>query len=90
MDNSYSRKITIKNKFGLHARPASELVRLASTYESDIKLYNQKNNVMADCKSVLSVMLLGASQNTELDILAKGIDAKEAIDNVEKLLTNIE
>jgi phosphotransferase system HPr (HPr) family protein len=88
--NKFTRKITITNKYGLHARPASELVRLANTYKADIKLYNQKTNVIADCKSVLSVMLLGAAQNTELDILANGIDAKEAIDNVEKLLTNIE
>lgn len=90
MNNRYTRKIVIKNKYGLHARPAANLVKLATTFKSDIKLFNTKRNVLADCKSVLSIMLLGACQNTELNIQAIGIDAKEAIDAVENLLLNIE
>jgi phosphotransferase system HPr (HPr) family protein len=90
MDKRYTRKVIIKNQNGLHARPASQLVHLANTYKSEIKLFNSKTNVLADCRSVLSIMLLAATQNTELDIQTQGIDAKEAIDNVEKLLLNIE
>ena len=77
------KKIIINNKNGLHARPATEIVNLANKFESDIKLYKQdKNMITADCKSVLSMLLLSAEKGTELILSGKGDDAHMAVKEI--------
>ncbi|MCH8529622.1 MAG: HPr family phosphocarrier protein [Saccharospirillum sp.] len=71
-------KLTIINKLGLHARAAAKLVGVAAQYESQIKLL--KDGREADAKSIMSVMMLAASQGTELDVHIHGPDASDAWD----------
>jgi phosphocarrier protein len=78
------RNVVIINKLGLHARAAAKLVSLASRYKSDIKL--AKNSVEVNGKSILGVMMLAASLNTTLELIADGPDETDAIEALEDLI----
>lgn len=69
-------QLTIINKLGLHARAAAKLVGVAGQFESRIVLV--KDGREADAKSIMSVMMLAASQGTELNVRIEGDDASEA------------
>ena len=71
------REITIINRLGLHARAASKFVNLAKTFGSDVELVSGDTRV--DGKRIMSVMLLGASQNTRLTLCTVGEDAEQAM-----------
>ena len=72
--------VRIPNETGLHARPASMLVDEASTYDSDIQIVYNGEEVNA--KSIMGVMSLGISQDAQIIIQAKGEDAKEAVESL--------
>jgi len=78
--------LTIINKLGLHARAAAKLTATASQYSSDIKV--EKAGRMADCKSIMAVMMLAASQGTELTFHLDGEDEQLAIEALETLINN--
>lgn len=80
------KTLSIINKLGLHARAASKLVATASRYESDIILDRQGQQ--ADAKSIMSVLMLAASQGTALSITVSGDDAEEALEQIELLINN--
>lgn len=82
---TFEKTIIINNDFGLHARPASDIVKIAKSFNSDISLYDQDK--IADCKSVLSILLLGATKNTKLILKCTGNDAEIAC---KKLLNYME
>ena len=71
-------KIKVINPLGLHARAAAQLVRLAGKFQSKIILARCDNNVIADAKSILSVLTLAASKGTQLEINVEGDDEQEA------------
>ncbi len=77
--------ITIKNKVGLHARPASLFVQAANKYKSDIRVTNISNNTTANAKSILNVLTLGANQGCEINMKAEGEDADEALAALKEL-----
>ncbi|MBA4493857.1 HPr family phosphocarrier protein [Paenactinomyces guangxiensis] len=79
------KTVTITNSSGLHARPASLLVKEAGNFKSTIKLVKEGREV--DAKSLLGVMSLAAKQNDSIIIRAEGEDAEAA---VETLATFIE
>ena len=68
------------NKYGLHARPAMQLVELANAYASTIEISNPSLTV--DAKSIMSVMRLGAGQGSVVKIVADGEDAEQAVDAI--------
>ncbi len=80
-----SRRVKVINQLGLHARAAAALVRLAGTFQSDIKIIRADNRVVADAKSILSVLTLAAAKGTELKIEAIGDDKKEAVKKIEEI-----
>ncbi|MAR89864.1 MAG: phosphocarrier protein HPr [Pseudomonadales bacterium] len=80
------KSITIINKLGLHARAASKLVTTASRFESRILI--NRNGQEADAKSIMSVLMLAASQGTELQVVVEGNDAEEAWDQLQILINN--
>ncbi|MDY6918955.1 MAG: HPr family phosphocarrier protein [Pseudomonadota bacterium] len=80
------KSITIINKLGLHARAASKLVTTASRFESRILI--NRNGQEADAKSIMSVLMLAASQGTELQVVVEGNDAEEAWDQLQTLINN--
>ena len=70
--------LRIKSELGLHARAAAKLVKLASSFESDIKLSRLNGQLQVDAKSILGILLLAASQGTELELVIDGNDEKSA------------
>jgi len=79
-------KVVLKNKSGLHARPASLLVELANKYKSEIMI--KKKNMIINAKSIMGVMTLGASKGTEIEIEIEGSDEKEALEAILELVHN--
>ncbi|MFM9959075.1 MAG: HPr family phosphocarrier protein [Phycisphaerales bacterium] len=71
---------TIKNRLGLHARPAMAFVDLACTFASEITVRRTDNNPgdPVDGKSIMMMMMLAATQGTELEVSAAGDDAEKA------------
>ena len=78
-------RVKICNPLGLHARAAAQLVRLAEKFQSDLKLRRTDNSVVADAKSILSVLTLAASKGVELEITAEGEDQNKALRAVEEI-----
>ncbi len=77
------RKIQVINKLGLHARPAAMLVQKASKFKSEIKL--QKEDIEANAKSILSVMMLAAEVGSFVIIKAEGEDEEQAVKAIAEL-----
>lgn len=80
------KNVKIINPLGLHARAAAQLVRLAGKFKSRIKLVRADNEVMADAKSILSVLTLAASKGTELTLRIEGDDESVAMTELEDLI----
>ena len=72
----FSESIIITNKTGLHARPASDLVKLCKQYESQIELLIGETVINA--KSIISVLSGGIKQNTEIVLQVCGSDEETA------------
>ena len=72
-----SAKYTIHNKVGLHASPASMLVKTANDFASQVHIRTEDMEV--DAKSILSVMVLGAGCGDEIEIIVEGPDEEEAL-----------
>lgn len=68
--------VTIINKLGLHARAAAKLVSTASEYDSGVQV--RKGDQAVDGKSIMSVMMLAASQGTEIELVIEGEDEEQA------------
>jgi phosphocarrier protein HPr len=78
------REVTIANKNGLHARPAAEIVKLASRYQSDITLVREDLEVNG--KSIMGVMMLAAEFGSSLLLRAAGPDAEQAVSALSDLI----
>ncbi len=81
-----SRSVTILNRAGMHARPASILVQAAQMYESSIWI--EKENVRVNAKSIMNILTLGATYKTKLIISAEGKDEESAVDEIAALFEN--
>ena len=77
------RTVQIVNKAGLHARPAAEIVKLATRYESDITV--MRDDLEVNGKSIMGVMMLAAECGSTLQLKAEGPDAREALDALANL-----
>lgn len=80
------KKLEIKNKLGLHARAAAQLVQTVNKFSAQVKLSADGQTV--DGRSILGVMTLGAPQGTKVEIEACGDDAEKAVRAIEKLIDN--
>jgi len=78
------KDVIIKNKTGLHARPAAILVQNANKFESDIFL--EKDGDKVNAKSIMGVMMLAAAEGSKIKIIAEGNDEKEAVETISNLL----
>lgn len=77
------KNFRIKNKLGLHARPAALLAQTASKFESKISILKDGQEVDGD--SILGIMMLAAEFGSEIVVTANGKDEKEAIKQIEEL-----
>ena len=74
------RELEIVNKRGLHARAAARFVQMASVFESHVTVIHDGEE--ADGKSILSLMVLGASVGTRILIRAEGADEEQALEKL--------
>ncbi len=78
------KKIIIKNKSGLHARPAALFVQIANKFDSDISVTKGKHKVNG--KSIMGILMLAASRGQTVIIGANGEDAEDAVRELSELL----
>ena len=71
------RIVTITNKYGIHARPAAEIVKTAAKFKSEITLV--RDDVEVNGKSIMGVMMLAAEQGSTLLVRAEGPDEEAAL-----------
>lgn len=78
------KQLIIRNKFGLHARPAAVLVQTASKFKSRIKIIKDAQEV--DGKSIMGLMTLAASAGSPITLVADGEDEAQALQALEQLI----
>jgi len=71
------RTVTITNKYGIHARPAAEIVKTAAKFKCEITLV--RDDVEVNGKSIMGVMMLAAEQGSQLLVRAEGPDEEAAM-----------
>lgn len=80
------KRLTIKCKQGLHARPAAIFVQIANGYKSEINV--KKGRQTSDAKSIMGVLSLGASKGSRITLMANGPDAEEAVEKLSKAVSS--
>ena len=78
--------VTIKNRAGVHARPAALIVQAANQFKAKISLIKDGSQINA--KSIMGVITLGAAYNTKLTVLTEGEDEEDALAAIVKLFEN--
>ena len=79
-----STTLNICNARGLHARASAKFVKLASSFESEITV--RRDGVTVDARSIMGLLMLGASIGCSVDVSAEGPDADEAIEALTDLV----
>lgn len=82
----HESEVTIVNKYGLHARPAAEFVKLANRFASEV--FIRKEDVEVSGKSIMGVMMLAAECGSIVAIRAEGDDAEAAVSALAELVRN--
>jgi phosphocarrier protein len=80
------RQVEITNEYGLHLGPAAKFVKLASQFQSEIRV--QHNGKEINGKSILDLTLLAAESGTRLDLVALGPDAAAAVEALARLVVS--
>jgi phosphotransferase system HPr (HPr) family protein len=80
-------EIVIKNKTGIHARPATVFVSEAAKFKSEIKI--DKSGRVMNAKSLIGILSLGISEGEKIKLIISGIDEDLAYDKLTNLLENI-
>ena len=83
---SINRQVKIINKLGLHARAASKLAKLSQKFNATITLELDGNN--ADANSIMGLMLLAGAQGKVVNVIASGVDAELALNDVCQLFSD--
>ena len=79
------REVPLTNQYGLHARPASRIVGIASRYRSEITLAAGSGRAV-NAKSILDVLTLAAGSGARLTVRAVGEDADQAVAEIAQLV----
>ena len=82
------KEMVVKNKSGLHARPAALFVQVANKFDSRITVKRDGEEVNG--KSIMGILMLGAEKDSIIIIEADGEDAQAALDELEKIIENEE
>jgi phosphocarrier protein HPr len=80
-------EVEIVNRLGLHARAAAKLVHTASSFDSEVFLRSDDQEV--DAKSILGVLLLAAAQGVKIWIRCDGVDEEEALRSIRELIGDL-
>ena len=84
----YTKRTTIANVSGLHARPASDFIAAANKFASDITIrrLQGEDTEEANAKSIVHLLTLGLSQGENVEISAEGEDEQLAVDSLIALI----
>ncbi|MBU1726154.1 MAG: HPr family phosphocarrier protein [Candidatus Omnitrophica bacterium] len=82
------KQLVVKNKQGLHARPAALFVQVANRFDSRITVRRDDEEVNG--KSIMGILMLGVERDTVIIIEAEGEDALIALAELEKIITSEE
>ena len=82
----YMKEATVNNQVGLHARPATFFIQKANEFKSSI--WVEKDERRVNAKSLLGVLSLGIVKGTSINLIADGVDEKEAIEALVELLNS--
>lgn len=85
VSQTVSSKVVIVNRYGLHARPATDFAQAANGFLADIRVRNDDED--ADGKSVMELMMLAATKGTELELVCIGDDAKAALEHLAAMVS---
>jgi phosphocarrier protein HPr len=85
VSESAARTVEIVNKRGLHARASAKFVKMASTFEAEVKV--SKDGQTVDARSIMGLMMLAAGPGCCIDIEAEGAQADEAVDALAGLVS---
>ena len=83
-DPSLSKQLEIKNRLGLHARAAAQLVQTAAQFDADVTV--AKDGQAVNGKSIIGLMMLAAAQGTLIEVRVSGPQAVEALAAIEHLV----
>ena len=81
-----TQDVTIKNRAGIHARPAALIVQTANEFDCDIFLEKDNNSINA--KSIMGIITLGAGYNSTVNVKTEGDDEEAALEAIVKLFEN--
>ncbi len=79
------KEIVIKNRTGLHARPAAIFVQKANKYDSDIKIFKDGQEVNG--KSIMGILMLAAEKGARIKLVIEGHDAEPAMEELSQSLS---
>jgi phosphocarrier protein len=80
------KEFTIKNRLGIHARPAAKLAKTANEFESTIRV--MKDGLEVNGKSIMGIMMLAAAQGNVIQVEAEGPDEEDAMRALGDLIEN--
>ncbi len=80
-----TKTVTIRHKYGIHARPAAKIVSLCSTFASDVEIVKSGEDP-ANGKNILDIMMLAAGCGEQLEIRVKGADEEDALSQLAAML----
>ena len=86
MSKRISGSAVIRNRRGLHARAAAKFVKCAESFQADISVAKQGTEV-SGC-SIMGLMMLAAARGSKIEIHACGLDARQALDTILRLIEN--
>ena len=84
-DEKQTKELTLKNKYGMHVRPAGLFAKIASRYNADVEV--EKDGNVVSGKSIMALMTLEAVCGTTLRVSAWGPQAREVLDELEALVS---
>ena len=84
-DEKMTKEMTLKNKYGMHVRPAGLFAKIASRFNADVEV--EKDGNVVSGKSIMALMTLEAVCGTTLHVSASGPQAREVLDELEALVS---
>ena len=82
----YMKEVLVNNQVGLHARPATFFIQKANEFKCSI--WVEKDERRVNAKSLLGVLSLGVVKGTTINLIADGVDEKEAVEALVELFNN--
>lgn len=80
----FEKEFTIKNKLGLHARAAAQLVQTANRFKADMTVL--KDGMEVNGKSIMGILMLAAAKGTSINVVTQGDDAEQAMEALGTLI----